>query len=80
MFDVEFQTSFRHNRILKNFKNLNKEKLVNQSKFFLPKICLRFQASNQMSLPTPLSNLSITFDWRLEISNGFWEMKFNFIF
>jgi len=28
----------------------------------------------------PLWNLSITFDWSLEISNGFLEMKFNFIF
>jgi len=39
--------------------------------------CLKM--SKKMSFPTPLSILSLTFDWRIEISNAFLEMKFNLI-
>jgi len=37
--------------------------------------CLKM--SKKMSLLTPLSILSLTFDWSIEISNGFLEMEFS---
>jgi len=74
---------------------LDKKKLKKQVKFHLQKsvwyikppiksygqISKRtFENVKKMALPTLLWNLSITFDWRLEISKGFLEMKFNLIF
>jgi len=95
MFEVKFHTSFRHNKItflkqlwIKTSWEINltfisknpfeisriKSKVINKFEWG----CLRM--SKKMLLPTPLSNLLITFDLRLKILNGFLDMKFNLIY
>jgi len=54
--------------------------LIFQSKF-MDKIQRGYlKMSKKMSISTPLWTLSINFDWRVKISNGFLEMKFRVIF
>jgi len=77
-------------------KNFELENLVYQSKFHLQNTVCNFEPprksygqnlegiglkmSKKMSLPTPLRNLSVAFDWSLENSNEFLEIKASLIF